>query len=302
MIKLCILGSSSAIPLKERGLSSHYLEIGNKAVMIDCGEGTQMQLKRFGKKWSAIDHILISHLHGDHYFGLVSLLSTMHMLERQRELHIYSPAGLEEIIRMQFAASNTRLRFPLHFHIIETDKKVQIFETDKFSAYAFPLKHSVPTYGFLLKEKPGRRNVRKDFVAKHSIPYEWFPRIKAGEDYVDDKGVRYANTDITESPKPPVSYAYLSDTAYVPEKADDVLGVSLMYHESTFLEEDNDKAALRQHSTAKQAARMAKSARAKRLILGHFSTRYENVEAFRKEASEIFEDTVLAYDGLEIEF
>ncbi len=300
-MRLRILGSSSAIPTEERGLSAQFLHMGKHALLIDCGEGTQMQLRRFGEKWSAIRYVLISHLHGDHYFGLVSLLSTMHMLERDKALDIYAPAGLEEIIRMQFAASHTILRFELNFHIIHTEEQYLLFEENDYRVFAIPLMHSRETYGFLIKEKTALRNIKKSFVAQHQIPYEWFPRIKAGEDYIDASGKRWRNNDITDAPKAPASYAYFSDTAYIPERADDIAGLSVLYHEATFLEEDVDKAELRKHSTARQAANMAKLASAGQLILGHFSTRYPSVEKFEEEAKEIFANTALAFDGMEIE-
>ncbi len=299
-MKLTVLGSSSAIPTRERNLSAQLLEIAGHSLLLDCGEGTQLQLSKFKKKKSQIRYILISHLHGDHYFGLVGLISTMHMLGREKDLHIYSPNGLEEIIRLQFAASNTRLSFKLVFHIINTKKSILLFEENAYQLFTFPLKHSVETYGFKIQEKTGQRNIRKEFIQNRDIHHKWFPRIKDGEDYIDSKGRIYPNNTITTSPQNPSSFAYMTDTAYLPERANDIVGVSLLYHEATFLNSDLEKAIARNHSTAKQAAKIAREAQVQRLLIGHFSTRYEDLNLFLDEVKLVFNNTILAEDGMEI--
>lgn len=301
-MKLSILGSSSAIPTKERNLSAQLLEIAGHSLLLDCGEGTQFQLQKFDKKLNSISYVLISHLHGDHYYGLVGMLSTMHMLGREKDLHIYSPEGLQEIIYLQFGDSKSKLNYHLEFHTIHTQEKILIFEEVDYQVFTFPLKHSVETYGYLIKEKAAQRNIKKDFVESHDIAYEWFPRIKAGEDYVDSKGNVYANKEITTSPANPSSFAYMSDTAYLPERVKDIRGVDVLYHEATFLNEDLDKAIMRTHSTASQAAEIARAAAVGKLIIGHFSTRYTSVSPFLDEARAIYEHSVLAEDGMEIEF
>ncbi len=300
-MKLTILGSSSAIPTKERNLSAQLLEIAGHSLLLDCGEATQFQLQRFDKKTSQIRYVLISHLHGDHYFGLVGLLSTMHMLGREKDLHIYSPKGLKEIIYLQFGESKTKLNYNLVFHIIETDNKTMLFEEEAYQVFTFPLKHSTETYGFLIQEKSGERTIKKEFVNEHEIPYKWFPRIKAGEDYIDENGNIFLNKDITTAPENPSSFAYMSDTAFLPERAADIRGVDVLYHEATFLEEDIEKAILRTHSTAAQAAEIAHQALVGKLIIGHFSTRYKDVDAFLTEAKQKFDNVVLAEDGMFIE-
>ncbi len=299
--KLTVLGSSAAVPSNNRHLSAHLLEMHGHSMLFDCGEATQFQLLKFKKNINRIEYIFITHLHGDHFYGLVGLLSTMNMKNRNRSLIVFGPKGLQEAVEVSFGVSKMELTFPLSIHIIEPEGCRLIVDDDDFKVFAFPLKHSIPTYGYLLKAKKAMRNIKKEFVNSHlHIENTWFARIKAGEDYVNSKGEVISNDEITISPKIPPSYAYCSDTAFLPQLASWVSEVGLLYHESTYLHQDDDKAALRLHSTAKQAAQIAKMAKAKQLLLGHFSGRYKDVSPFEEQAAEVFDNVILAQDGMEI--
>ena len=313
-----VLGSNSAIPTLTRNPSAHLLKADERLFLIDCAEGTQLQLRRFKIHFQRIKHIFISHLHGDHFYGLIGLLTSFHLLGRKDELHLYAHEALQEIIDIQLKASRTTLVYPVIFHPLTqgnrqqargkrheaTGKRQQaignseqLYDDDAISVFSFPLLHSVPTCGFLFREKPLPRNIRKDVINKLQVPIEWMTRIKSGEDYLDDNGKIYSNSEMTQDPPAPRTYAYCSDTAYSEEIIPYIKGADLLYHEATFLSDMAATAREKLHSTAAEAATIANLAGVKKLIIGHFSARYDDPEALLTEAREIFPATELAEDG-----
>ena len=299
---LKILGSSSALPTDTRMLSSQLLSTTSHHFLFDCGEGTQFQLRKFGAPISKIDTIFLSHLHGDHVFGLFGLLSTYHMYKRQKPLKIYGQKGIKELIGSVMKTANTRIDYP--FEIIELiSERIQlIFEDDEVEVFSIPLKHSVATTGFYVVAKSGPLNIKKEFVEEQNIPYSWFARIKNGEDYVNEEGQRFKNKDITLPKIHRKSFAYITDTACLPELSSHIPKVDLLYHEATFANEHQQDAREKLHSTTREAAKVALNARAKKLVIGHFSTRYKNVDSLLEEAREIFPETIAACDGMDIKF
>lgn len=298
--ELLILGSSSASPTSERNPSAQLLNIAERYFLIDCGEATQIQLRRFKAKFQAIDHIFISHLHGDHFFGLPGLLSSMHLLGRKQEITIYCPAELKEIMDLMNKVSDTRFNFTVNWIFTNNDKLNLIFEDDKVEVYSFPLKHRIYCTGFLFKEKPLPRKIDKYKLDKHNVSTADIPKLKNGNDVLNKDGVLIKNNQVTISARDQKSYAYCSDTIYFPEIIEVVKGVDMLYHESTFLNDKKDRAEKTYHSTAEQAAQIAKAANVKQLLLGHFSARYGNLDQFIAEASPIFENCLLATDGKRI--
>ena len=297
---LTILGSSAALPSNNRNLSSHLLETDATSFLFDCGEGTQFQLKKYKKKIHRITAIFISHLHGDHFFGLPGLLSSMHMLDRIETLTIYGPVGLKEVIWPLFTISGSVFNYLVEFVEISTSTKIELLQTAEYTIFTFPLKHKIPTFGFMYLKSSLGLNIKKDFVKSQQIPKEWYARIKNGENYIDSNGVEYLNSEITAPAKKRIFYAYCSDTLYFEGLAEWVKGVSVLYHESTFLNEHQEDAANKMHSTAQQAASVAKAADVGQLLLGHYSARYKSIEEFKIEAKQIFESSKLAIEGLEI--
>ncbi len=296
-----ILGSGAAIPTTDRNPTSHVVEVRNRILLLDCGEGTQVQLRKSGIRMQKISHIFISHLHGDHYFGLIGLVNTMHLLGRIQELHVHAIPRLKELIDLQLELSQTTLSYPLIFHPFDTDKSTIILDDGKITVTTVPLNHRVPTCGFLIREKLGPRSIRKDFVKKVKVPLDYFDRIKNGEDYTDEKGYVYLNHLITENPPAPKSYAYCTDTAYSEEIIPIIRDCDLLYHEATFMEDKVADAHAKFHSTAREAATIAKKANVKKLVIGHFSARYQEVESLLAEAREVFPQTMLGQDGMKIE-
>ncbi len=300
-VSITILGNSAAVPSKGRKLSAHLLELEGRSILFDCGEGTQFQLQNFNKKINKITEIYISHLHGDHFFGLPGLFSSMHMTDRHKPLYIYGPKGLKLLPKMLKDLCDFTPKFEINFIEIEVDSKVIISKQDEYNIYAFPLLHSVSTLGYLFEQSPPIPNIKRDFVKNNEIPVEWFDRIKKGEDFVSKDGKLFKNKDITEINSKSVSYAYCTDTAYMPELSKYVNGVDVLYHESTFLQINAADAKKKMHSTAGDAARIAKEAGVGKLIIGHFSARYLNLDLFEKEACDIFENTIIGTEGLTIE-
>ncbi len=296
-----ILGSSSAIPTLTRNPSAQLLNVHEKLFLIDCAEGTQLQLRKFKFKFQKIDHIFISHLHGDHFFGLIGLISTLHLLGRKNEMHVYAPAELEEIIDIQFKASGTILRFPLIFHYLHQKTSEIIYEDKNVKVRSFPLSHSIPTWGFVFREKQKERNIRKDFIFEKNIPVTEILKIKKGEDYVDETGKIYMNQEITLNPQKPRSYAYCSDTRYFEPVIPFIKDIDVLFHEATYMQDKVKDAIENFHSTAIEAATIAKKAGVNKLIIGHFSARYKNTELLLKEAKSIFPNTILAVDGLKVD-
>ena len=298
-MKINILGCYAATPRSFTNPSAQVLEIQDNYFLIDCGEGTQVQLRRNKIKFSKIKRIFISHLHGDHFYGLVGLVSTFRLLNRETELHIYGPKGIKEIITLQLKLANSWTNFPLIFHELTSRKPELIYENSKLTVTTIPLKHRVYTNGFLFKEKPGDRKLLIDKAEAYNIHYTLFNSLKKGKDVVSEDGKLIANHLVTADPLPPKSYAYCSDTVFDMDLVPQLQGVTALYHESTFLEDQAELAFPTKHSTARQAATIAKASNVGILILGHYSTRYANIEAFRTEASSIFPEIVLADDGKE---
>lgn len=296
--EVTILGCGSATPTLKHGPTSQILEHDNHYFLIDCGEGTQLQLRRFKIRFLKINHIFISHNHGDHCLGLPGLISTLHLLGRNRPLHVYAQDGLKEAVEHQLKISHSRLRFEINWHTLNPDEKKLIFENKKMVVYSFPLTHRVPCCGFLFSEKPKERNIKPEYISKYNIPVPRIRQIKLGSDYTLADGTVISNSELTYRPERPLSYAFCSDTAYQKETADYVRDVDLLYHESTFLEKDSERAEFTFHSTASQAARVATDANVGKLILGHYSARYRDMEPFLEEAEEVFTNVELADEGL----
>ncbi|SDB41882.1 RNAse Z [Flavobacteriaceae bacterium MAR_2010_188] len=301
-MKLTILGCHSATPRTHRNPTSQVLEIRNHIFLIDCGEGTQVELRRNKIKFSRIKHIFISHLHGDHYFGLIGLISTFQLLSRKDELHIYGPKGLKEVITLQVKLANSWTAYDLRFHILDQKIPELIFEDETLTVNTIPLNHRVYTNGFLFREKPGERKLDYRKAVDMEIEMPYFRKLKIGDDVPNRNGEMIKNDMVTSEPNPTKSYAFCSDTGYMPTICDQIKSVDVLYHESTFLEKNSNLAESTKHSTAKQAAQIARVAEAKLLILGHFSTRYDDLEEFALEAQEIFENTELAADGKSFTF
>ena len=292
---LTILGSSAALPTSKRFPTAHLLHAGERFFLIDCGEGTQIRLRQYGINPSRIHHILISHLHGDHVFGLFGLLSTLGMMGRKVPLYLYGPQSLEAFLESynRFFGS---LPFDLEFKS-PSDGENFIFENDKLTIEAIPLKHRTPAFGYLFREKMKPLNVRKEQIEAHGLGISDLVKVKRGEDFVNNSGELIPNSQLTLPPFHQRSYAYLSDTQFDPELAERVKGVDLLFHEATFLEKDKKLAAQTQHSTAAEAATLAKLAGVKKLLIGHFSSRYKDPLLFETEARGSFENTTGVNDG-----
>lgn len=299
-MKVTILGCYAATPRSFTNPTSQVLEIKNHLFLIDCGEGTQVQLRKNKVKFSRIQHVFISHLHGDHFYGLVGLVSTFRLLNRDKELHIYGPKGVKEIITLQLKLANSWTNYPLIFHELDSKEPEVLFEDEKVEVSTIPLKHRVYTNGFLFKEKPGDRKLLINEAVKFNIDVTLYKSLKKGKDVVSEDGKLIPNHLVTADPPPPRSYAFCSDTVYDPSIVPFIKKCTALYHESTFLEEQEELAFPTKHSTARQAASIAKQANVKLLILGHYSTRYSNIGLFKTEAETIFENVILADDGKEI--
>lgn len=295
--EVTILGSSSATPVFNRHPTSQLLNVHDTFILVDCGEATQMQLVRYGIKPSKIQYILISHLHGDHYLGLIGLLSSLNLNGRKEEIFLYGPKGLDELLKLHFLLSHTELKYPLHFH--ETHHAHEcIIEEKTFKVETIPLQHSVQCTGFKFSEKHRGRKLRKEKIAEHEIPLEKLNGIKEGDDFLRADGRRIPNAELTDAPAPLRSYAFFSDTKFLPELADSIRGVSTLYHEATFTAEMTERAEFTFHSTAGQAAMMASISGIENLLLGHFSARYRDLNPILEEAVQIFPSSRLALEGL----
>jgi ribonuclease Z len=297
VFNVTILGSNSAIPTIKRNPTAHLVNHNERFFLIDCAEGTQIQLRKYRIKIQRIHHIFISHLHGDHFFGLIGLISTMHLLGRNKELHIYAPPDLEDILNIQLKASQTELVFPLNFHPIDPDKHSMIYEDEKLIIETIPLDHRIATCGFLFREKLGKRKLKKDVITGLKIPVNEYLNLKNGSDYTDAEGKTIKNDKLTTEPHPIRSYAYCSDTGYYEKIIPIVKNVDLLYHEATFAHDKVDVAREKFHSTTVDAATIAKKSNVKNLIIGHFSTRYESSQELLKEAKAVFKNTRAASDG-----
>ena len=301
-MKLTILGCYAATPRTFTNPTSQVLEIKNRLFLIDCAEGTQVQLRKNKIRFSKINHIFISHLHGDHFFGLIGLISTFTLLNRTTDLHVYGPKGIQEIIMLQLRLSNSWINYGLFFHELESNESEVIFEDQKVLVKTIPLKHRVYTNGFLFQEKIGERKLNTNAVQNYGIDICYYQNIKNAKDITLDDGRVISNAELSFDPIPAKNYAFCSDTAYHEAVLPIIENIDVLYHESTFLQSEENLAKKTLHSTAKQAATIALKANAKQLILGHYSTRYENIELFKKEAATIFPNVLLADDGKSFEF
>lgn len=296
--ELTILGSGSSVPTSTRNSTAQVLNVLERYFLIDCAEATQHQLRRFHVPYNKINHIFISHLHGDHYFGLLGLLSTLSMQGRRGEMHLYADSRLQEIIECQSRVLHSRFNFPLVFHALPRREKL-IFEDKVVSVTSFPLKHhyDTPVCGFLFREKERDRTIRKDMAAAWKVPLAFMQYLKQGADFITPDGEIVPNGRLTLAPPPSRSYAYMTDTLFRERFAEYVEGVDLLYHEATYSNEDESLAKDGFHSTAGQAACMAKLAGAKKLLLGHFSARYTDLSTLLAEARAVFPETCLCSDG-----
>lgn len=295
-LNLLILGSGSALPTLDSNQTAQVLETESELYLIDCGEGTQIELRRHRVRMQRINHIFISHLHGDHFFGLVGLLSTMHLLGRKKTISIHGPEGLEEIVRVQFRNAGSHLSYTMDFNTIK--KGDLLVHEDKYvKVKSLELNHRIKTFGFLFEEQPKPRKLIPKALEKYKVPNYARKGITQGEDYVDPEGNKVDNTLLSEDPDIPQRYAYCSDTAYHEPLIQGLKQVDLLYHEATFQEADRERAKTTYHSTAKDAARIANLAGVKKLLLGHFSNRYKTRQGFLKEARPIFPEAFIAEEG-----
>ncbi len=301
-MNLTILGCYAATPRTFTNPTSQVLEIAGRLFLIDCGEGTQVQLRKNKIKFSKIDRIFVSHLHGDHLYGLIGLVSTFMLLNRVSPLHIYGPKGIKEIITLQLRLSNSWTSYELHFHELESEESQLVFEDEKVTVTTIPLKHRIYTNGYLFREKKGLRKLNAEAAEKYDIDKCYYRNIVLGKDVPDHDGNLINNDLLTFEPVPPKSYAFCSDTVYDESIIPLIKDIDVLYHESTFLQSEEALAGKTMHSTAIEAATIAYKAGVKQLILGHYSTRYDNIEYFREEAQTVFPNVLLADDGISFEF
>ena len=299
---LTILGSSSALPTSDRFTSAHILNVYEHLFLIDCGEGTQIRMRQNKIRFGKIDHIFISHLHGDHFFGILGLLSSFNILGRKNPIHIYSFKGIEEIINTSLKCSGQEFSYPIIYHNLDNDKSNLIYSDKRVEVISFPLNHRIPTCGFVFREKPKGRRINKSALKEFNIPVSRLSEIKNGNDYITESGKIIKNELLTHAPDSLSSYAYCSDTLFNPDIIPYINKVSLLYHEATFLEDMSERAITTYHTTARQAAEIAKAAYVQKLLIGHFSVRYKELDGFIQESRTIFENTDLAFDGLQISF
>ncbi len=295
MIGVTILGNNSAIPAFDRHPTAQVVTLNDQLFLIDCGEGTQMRFSQYKIRRSRINHIFISHLHGDHYFGLAGLITSFGLLSRTNNLHLYAPAPLKQILDLQLQVADTRLPYTLHFHPLQKDGL--IVDENKFTVECFATKHRIECWGFIFREKKKPRKINKDEVVKYDIPASFYERLKDGEDYTSKEGTIIKNEQVTLPSIPAKSYAFAADTVYDEALAEKVKNVTMLYHEATYLKDQEDRAADRYHSTTTQAATIAKKAGVQKLLIGHFSSKYEDLKPFLAEAKEIFPETQLAIEG-----
>lgn len=301
-MNLTILGCYAATPRSLTNPTAQVLEIRNRMFLIDCGEGTQVQLRKNKIRFSKINHIFISHLHGDHIYGLIGLVSTFSLLNRQTDLCIHGPKGIKEIILLQLKLSNSWTGYRLYFNELESDEPQTVYEDDKVVVSTIPLKHRIYANGYLFREKESERKLDVEAVQRYKIDTCYYQKIKNGSDITLDDGRIIANAELTFDPPAPKSYAFCSDTVYKEDIVPIIRDIDVLYHESTFLDSEEHLCERTMHSTARQAAAIAKMANVKHLVLGHFSTRYEGTEKFKEEAETVFANVHLADDGKFFEF
>lgn len=295
--EVTILGSSSATPIYNRNPTAQLLNCFDKYYLIDCGEGTQQQMLRFDLKASRIDYIFISHLHGDHYLGLIGLLSSLHLNGRTKPLHLFGPPELKVMIDMHFQYSQTVLQYQLVYKATQANHTEVILENEDLIVETIILQHRIACTGFLFKQKIRLRKIIKERIEELKVPHDYVKLLKRGADFTDEKGRHYANEELTTEPDSPKSYAYCSDSIYDQSYFYQLKNVDLLYHESTFMHDMVDRAQITYHTTALQAGEIAKICEVKRLLIGHFSARYKNLGPLLEEARSIFPDTDLAMEG-----
>lgn len=298
--EVTILGSGSAVPTVRRNPTAQVVNINDHHFLIDCAEGTQMQMRRYEIGLQKIEQIFISHLHGDHYLGLPGYLQTLHLLGRSKPITIFGPGALKQLIDDHFTVTNSTPRFEINFAAIDQSAHQIVFENKMIEVWSIPLKHKISTCGFLFREKPKPRNLIVSMLKEYRIPVYWLQRIKEGEDFITEEGEVIPNRELTLDPPASKSYAFCSDTAYFEPIIQMIKGVDLLYHESSFLENMRERAKETLHSTAKDAASIAAQAGVKSLLLGHFSARYRDTDEFIQQASEIFPNVKTAEDGMTI--
>ena len=296
MLALTILGNNSAIPAWDRNPTAQILQSLDECYLIDCGEGTQTQLSKYKIRRSRISHIFISHLHGDHYFGLIGLLTSMSLLNRTQDLHVHAPAALEAIIQLQFEVSSVKLSYQFFFHAITAEGI--IVDDNKITVQSFKVQHRIECWGFLFTEKKNLRRIDTERVQAYEIPKSYYDKLQQGEDYTNKKGTIIPNKEVTLAGIKPKTYAYCADTIFDEALIEKIKSVDLLYHEATYLKDLHQRAADRYHSTTHQAATIALRGGVKKLLIGHFSSKYEILDEFLTEAMEVFENTQLALQGV----
>ncbi|MFC4262037.1 ribonuclease Z [Ferruginibacter yonginensis] len=296
MFAITILGNNSAIPAHGRNPTAQILQTTDENYLIDCGEGTQNQLAKYKIKRSRINNIFISHLHGDHYFGLIGLITSMGLMSRTNDLHVYAPAALEAIIKIQLDAADIVLPYKIIFHALKAD---ELIASDKrVTVHSFKVNHRIECYGFLFKENKNPRSIVPEKAKAYEIPEAFFKQLQRGEDYITKKGTIVPNNAVTEPTAAARSYAYCADTIYDVSIAEKIKGAHWVYHETTYLKDLTERAASRYHSTTEQAASIATLAGAKKLLIGHFSSKYETLDDFLIETQSFFPETELAIEGV----
>jgi ribonuclease Z len=296
MFAVTILGNNSAVPAFDRHPTSQVVTLDGNNYLVDCGEGTQIQMINYKIRRSKISHIFISHLHGDHYFGLIGLLNSFALLNHQQELHVFGPSPLNDIIELQLKVSDTRLPYALHLHTIT--EPATLLDTEKLEVTCFRTSHRIECYGFRFTEKKRLRKLNPDNARQYEIPQSFYERLKNGEDYTRKDGDIIKNDWVTDAGEPGKRYAFCADTKYDESIIPHIKGADLIYHETTYLDNLRERAETRFHSTSKQAALIAKKAGVKKLLIGHFSSNYKTLEEFEKEAREVFPETELALEGV----
>lgn len=296
MFAVTILGNNSAVPAFDRHPTSQVITLDGNNYLVDCGEGTQIQLINYKIRRSKISHIFISHLHGDHYFGLIGLINSLSLLSHQQVMHVYGPAPLREIIELQLKVADTQICYPLHIHHI-TEAKTLI-DTDKLTVKCFPTNHRIECYGFSFEQKKQPRKLLPEKAREYDIPSVFYDRLTKGDDYSKKDGSLVKNEWVTEPAEPGKKYAFCADTKYDESLITHIEGFDMIYHEATYLDNLRDRAELRFHSTTRQAAMIAKKAGVKKLLIGHFSSKYDTLEEFEAEAREVFPETELALEGV----
>ncbi len=300
--EVTILGSSSASPTKTRHHSAQFVSLDGSHFLVDCGEGTQRQLLLHGIRFSRIRYILISHLHGDHFYGLPGLLSTMNLGGRSEALLIAGPEGLQALMEQMLNASNVELKFTVSYLITNPQVPELLLDKQDCSVHSIPLEHRIPCTGFIFREKTAARHLNRETCDLHAVPMASYEALLQGMDFTKPDGIIIPNNLLTRPGRAPRSYAYLSDTIYLPDLADSIRGVDLLYHEATFMHDLLDRAVSTFHTTARQAAMLAQAAEVKQLLIGHFSARYRSTDGLLAEAQEVFPTTAVAEEGLTFRF